>query len=107
MKGVGAFRLRLPLPSGAIICAQGDTRIVQGDNWIIHLVAPFVVALLMATIATGQTDRGNQKRPVVVGSRKPNVVLITIDTLRADHVGCYGAQNVKTPTLIGARFRFL
>src|SRR5271154_1421337 len=29
----------------------------------------------------------------------PNVILITIDTLRADHVGCYGAQNVKTPTL--------
>jgi choline-sulfatase len=25
--------------------------------------------------------------------------LITIDTLRADHVGCYGAQMVKTPTL--------
>jgi choline-sulfatase len=25
--------------------------------------------------------------------------LITIDTLRADHVGCYGAQTVKTPTL--------
>jgi choline-sulfatase len=30
---------------------------------------------------------------------KPNVILITIDTLRADHVGCYGAQMVKTPTL--------
>lgn len=30
---------------------------------------------------------------------KPNVILITIDTLRADHVGCYGAQTVKTPTL--------
>jgi choline-sulfatase len=29
----------------------------------------------------------------------PNVILITIDTLRADHVGCYGAQMVKTPTL--------
>jgi arylsulfatase A-like enzyme/Flp pilus assembly protein TadD len=27
------------------------------------------------------------------------VILITIDTLRADHVGCYGAQTVKTPTL--------
>jgi len=25
--------------------------------------------------------------------------LITIDTLRADHVGCYGAQTVRTPTL--------
>src|SRR6201981_261807 len=30
---------------------------------------------------------------------KPSVILITIDTLRADHVGCYGAQNIKTPTL--------
>jgi arylsulfatase A-like enzyme/Tfp pilus assembly protein PilF len=27
--------------------------------------------------------------------------LITIDTLRADHVGCYGARDVKTPTLDG------
>ncbi|HTZ84769.1 MAG TPA: sulfatase-like hydrolase/transferase [Candidatus Acidoferrales bacterium] len=27
--------------------------------------------------------------------------MITIDTVRADHVGCYGAQNVKTPTLDG------
>jgi len=30
---------------------------------------------------------------------RPNVILITIDTLRADHVGCYGAQSVKTPIL--------
>lgn len=30
---------------------------------------------------------------------KPNAILITIDTLRADHVGCYGAKTVKTPTL--------
>ena len=30
---------------------------------------------------------------------RPSVILITIDTLRADHVGCYGAQIVKTPTL--------
>ncbi len=38
-----------------------------------------------------------------------NVVLITIDTLRADHVGCYGYQRVKTPNIDslaaeGARF---
>ncbi len=30
---------------------------------------------------------------------KPNVVLITIDTVRADHLGCYGAKDVQTPTL--------
>ena len=39
----------------------------------------------------------------------PNVVLITIDTLRADHVGCYGDNQIKTPNIDslaadGARF---
>ena len=31
--------------------------------------------------------------------KPPNVILITIDTVRADHVGCYGAKDVQTPTL--------
>lgn len=39
----------------------------------------------------------------------PNVILITIDTLRADHLGCYGYQKIKTPNIDalaadGARF---
>ena len=29
----------------------------------------------------------------------PNVVLITIDTVRADHIGCYGDRQAHTPTL--------
>ena len=34
-------------------------------------------------------------------SAKPawNVVLITIDTLRADHLGCYGDKQIKTPNI--------
>jgi len=28
-----------------------------------------------------------------------NVLLITIDTLRADHLGCYGYKNIKTPNI--------
>lgn len=31
--------------------------------------------------------------------RPPNVILITIDTVRADHVGCYGYTDIQTPTL--------
>ena len=31
--------------------------------------------------------------------RPPNVILITIDTVRADHVGCYGDKDIHTPTL--------
>jgi arylsulfatase A-like enzyme/Tfp pilus assembly protein PilF len=30
---------------------------------------------------------------------KPDVILITIDTLRADRVGCYGYKNAQTPNL--------
>ncbi len=32
-------------------------------------------------------------------SAKPDVILITIDTLRADHVGCYGDKQAQTPAL--------
>jgi arylsulfatase A-like enzyme/Flp pilus assembly protein TadD len=39
----------------------------------------------------------------------PNVVVITIDTLRADHLGCYGDKEIRTPNIDalaseGARF---
>ena len=32
-------------------------------------------------------------------SAKPDVILVTIDTLRADHVGCYGYKAIQTPAL--------
>src|SRR6266852_2198879 len=31
--------------------------------------------------------------------RARNVILITLDTVRADHLGCYGNKNIQTPTL--------
>jgi len=39
----------------------------------------------------------------------PNVIVITIDTLRADHLGCYGYKQIETPNIDalaadGARF---
>src|SRR6266853_1540425 len=32
-------------------------------------------------------------------SSLPNIFLITIDTLRADHVHCYGDEQIQTPAL--------
>ena len=32
-------------------------------------------------------------------SAAPNVVVITVDTLRADHVGCYGDRQIRTPNI--------
>src|SRR5713226_1628710 len=29
----------------------------------------------------------------------PNVVVVTIDTLRADHLGCYGYKQIRTPNI--------
>src|SRR5215208_2687935 len=34
-------------------------------------------------------------------SERPNVLLVTIDTLRADHLGCYGGQAAMTPAIDG------
>lgn len=32
-------------------------------------------------------------------AERPNLILIMVDTLRADHLSCYGAPHVKTPNL--------
>jgi arylsulfatase A-like enzyme/Flp pilus assembly protein TadD len=52
------------------------------------------VGILLAAVSSfGATAPANAPKP------HPNVILITIDTVRADHVGCYGAKDVQTPTL--------
>src|SRR5215813_10274487 len=35
----------------------------------------------------------------IVKTEKPDIFLITIDTLRADHVHCYGYEQIQTPSL--------
>jgi arylsulfatase A-like enzyme/Flp pilus assembly protein TadD len=47
-------------------------------------------ALLLAGLASACHHRP---------SPRPNVVLISIDTLRADRLGCYGDANAETPTI--------
>src|SRR6202051_3940604 len=70
------------------------------------LVTFFMIGVMLA-LGVATFAQAIPTRPVPAkqlpraGFTKPNVILITIDTLRADHVGCYGAQGVKTPTLDG------
>lgn len=49
-----------------------------------------VCCLVAAALGAGQAQK---KAP------QPDVFLITIDTLRADHVHCYGYENIQTPAL--------
>ena len=46
-------------------------------------------------------DRGRLRSPRWTQSASParNLLLVTIDTLRADRLGCYGSRDVATPTL--------
>ena len=87
---------------------------VTGSNRKPHIALALVALLLLAAPVAGAVDQpvtahtvGENsfgttraiRKSAEPHSVKLNVILITIDTLRADHVGCYGAQNVKTPTL--------
>jgi choline-sulfatase len=65
----------------------------------------FFMIVVMPALGVATFAQAIPTRPVPAkqlpraGFTKPSVILITIDTLRADHVGCYGSQTVKTPTL--------
>jgi arylsulfatase A-like enzyme/tetratricopeptide (TPR) repeat protein len=47
----------------------------------------------------GDTPADFQRRWAQRGAPKPNVVLVTLDTTRADHLGCYGYARPTTPHL--------
>lgn len=53
-----------------------------------------IVCLALAGTAGGAPPRSESKR-----STQPNLLLITIDTLRPDHLGCYGYKDIKTPNI--------
>jgi choline-sulfatase len=57
------------------------------------------ILLIAVFSATSQLLAAPQR--TATSRARPNIILITIDTLRADHVGCYGAADVKTPTMDG------
>jgi arylsulfatase A-like enzyme len=52
-----------------------------------------LLALVLASAVTCAAGTPSARKP------RPNVLLITIDTVRADHLGCYGAKDIQTPTL--------
>jgi choline-sulfatase len=57
--------------------------------------------LAVATLALSPGCSRKEAGPAAA----PNVLLVTIDTLRADHVGCYGFGPAVTPTLDGLAAR--
>lgn len=55
----------------------------------------FFAAVLLAVIAACMLPPAEAARRQA--ERLPNVLVITIDTLRADRLGCYGYRDIRTP----------
>ena len=59
---------------------------------------PIVAVALGVWLARGHVPR--QTQPLPAGAlRGANVLLVTIDTLRADRVGAYGSERGLTPAI--------
>lgn len=56
-------------------------------------------ALLAGVLTAIFGGEASPSAPTAGGAKGPNVVLIIVDTLRADHIGAYGAENVSTPAM--------
>lgn len=52
---------------------------------------------LLSLMAAGQTSRPHAAKPAP--APRPNLILITVDTLRADHLGIYGRSPSITPAM--------
>ena len=69
---------------------------------------PIAVALLILAVGGGWLAASELARPAKLDSppavsgalaSRPNVILVMVDTLRADHISCYGGEFVATPNL--------
>src|SRR5688572_995788 len=55
--------------------------------------------MLLVLGACRQEKKSAATQDAAPAQRRLNVVLVTIDTLRADRLGCYGYSNIQTPHL--------
>ena len=63
-------------------------RLGKRSAWIGKTIFFFLTLVQFITAATPNVRKA-----------LPNVILVTIDTVRADHLGCYGDKDVQTPTI--------
>jgi choline-sulfatase len=63
-----------------------------GPKQVFTLLIPLAIVPGLVVAAIRPSGKAAARKNI-------NLILITMDTLRADHVGCYGASQVQTPTL--------
>jgi arylsulfatase A-like enzyme len=63
-----------------------------------NIALPVIVVMLLLACVLFALHNGSARRRLI-RSTAPNVLLVSIDTLRPDHLGCYGYQRATSPTL--------
>ena len=74
--------------------ALGSAPVARPFQLSTHVAA--LATALLVTACGGSTGSGETP---------PNLLLVTVDTARADHIGCYGYEAANTPTLDGLAAR--
>jgi arylsulfatase A-like enzyme/Tfp pilus assembly protein PilF len=74
-----------------------------------HKIMRTATVLGLLGLVSIVANRGSVAGQLSGGEPKPSVIFITVDTLRADHLGCYGYTQIQTPNIdqlahAGARF---
>ncbi len=64
-----------------------------------------VLVLVLLTIGCGSGASPGADLDELRGDRKLNVLLVTLDTTRADHIGVYGSDEIDTPVIDGLAAR--
>ena len=77
----------------AVQCAAGkrsseDWAVMSGRR-ILHFKSTFLVASLLVTATT----------PAWAADKGPSILVITVDALRPDHLGCYGYSKPTSPNI--------
>jgi len=96
---VGLRRLSVPSTIAAML-KSGRFHTILGrfaSARRIRSAAATGVVLLAMAVSGARTPPSSAERP--------NVVLVTLDTTRADHLGCYGRTDAGTPNLDGLAAR--
>jgi arylsulfatase A-like enzyme len=88
-KPAAALLVFVPLAVSALPFLIRSSRLLRRS-------VPAGIILVMSGLAFAWFVPGSGN-PRTGAAAKPNILLVTVDTLRADHLGCYGNRTVRTP----------
>lgn len=85
---------RQPLPAGSGWRYSSEAENIQGRTRLLKQRPTFLMALAVGLALLGGCSLREKVAPAA-----SNLVLVTLDTVRADHIGCYGYAAAETPWL--------